>query len=143
MPQLDWQSHLRWASQQAEIAQLPKDIDPTLTWALKIQQQLDMPTIRLRIVGEIKTMIQQTEEQTNVWHSSLPTHCKRAYRQQQMITQIPMLIQLLHKLQYPHADIFDQELSNGFPLLGRLQPEIQTASDHSRVTGPQLELHPT
>lgn len=42
-----------------------------------------------------------------------------------MITQIPALIQLLHKLQYPHADILNQELSNGFPLLGRLQPGLQ------------------
>lgn len=84
-----------------------------------------MPTIRLHIIEEIKTMIEHTEEQTNSWRrSSLPTHCKIAYRQQQMITQIPVLIQLLHKLQYPHADIFNQELSNGFPLLGRLQPGL-------------------
>lgn len=85
---------------------------------------LDMPTIRARVIEEIKSMIQQTEEQTTDWRNSLPKHCNIAYKQEQMITQIPVLIQLLDKLQYPHAHILDKELSNRFPLLGRLQPGL-------------------
>ena len=59
------------------------------------------------------------------WHHSLPVHCQIAYKQKHMITQIPVLIQLLQKLQYPHTHIFNQELSQGFQLLGRLQPGLQ------------------
>ena len=125
MPQLDWQSHLRWARQQAHLAQTPKPIDPTLNWALDIQKHLDMPTIRTKVINEIQTMIQQQEEETTHWHLSLPAHCQIAYKQKHMITQIPVLIQLLQKLQYPHTHIFDQELSQGFQLLGRLQPGLQ------------------
>ena len=125
MPQLDWQSHLRWARQQAHLAQLPKPIDPTLNWSLDIQRHLDMPTIRKKVIEEIQTMIQQQEEETIHWHNSIPTHCHIAYKQSHMITQIPVLIQLLKKLQYPHTYIFNEELSQGFQLLGRLQPGLQ------------------
>ena len=125
MPQLDWQSHLRWARQQAYLAQTPKPIDPTLNWALDIQKHLDMPTIRTKVIDEIQTMIQQQEEETTHWHHSLPVHCQIAYKQKHMITQIPVLIQLLQRLQYPHTHIFNQELSQGFQLLGRLQPGLQ------------------
>ena len=47
------------------------------------------------------------------------------YRQSQMITQIPILVQLLQQLQYPHTHILNEELSQGFQLLGRLQPGLQ------------------
>lgn len=117
MPQLDWQSHLRWARQQATSSQLPKDIDPTLTWTFDTQQNLDMVTIRRKVIDEIKTMITQQDEDTKRWHESLPEHCRIAYQQPNMITQIPVLAQLLH--------ILASELSNGFQLLGRLQPGLQ------------------
>jgi len=125
MPQLDWQSHLRWARQQAHLAQLPKPIDPTLNWSLDMQKHLDMPTIRKKVIDEIQTMIRQQEEETTHWHNSIPTHCQIVYKQSDMITQIPVLIQLLQKLQYPHTYILNQELSQGFQLLGRLQPGLQ------------------
>lgn len=56
MPQLDWQSHLRWARHAQRSC-------PGV--GLKFQQQLDMPTIRLHIMDEIKTMIEQTDITTD------------------------------------------------------------------------------
>ena len=42
-----------------------------------------------------------------------------------MITQIPTLIALLQRINYPHTHILQRELSRGFPLLGQLQPGLQ------------------
>lgn len=55
-----------------------------------------------------------------------------------MITQIPVLIEPLHKLNYPHADVLNRELSDGFPLLGRLQPGLQwRVRDDNKYKQPQ------
>ena len=143
MPQLDWQTHLRWARQQAYLGRLPlpKPIDPTLRWSKNIQQHLDMQTVRKKVIDEIQTLIQLQEEDTTQWHNSLPKHRRIAYKQPQMITQIPVLIQLLHKLQYPHANISDEELSQGFQLLGRLQPGLQWhVSEDNKYKQPQ-DIH--
>ena len=125
MPQLDWQSHLRWARQQAVSAQLPKNIDPTIMWALHIQQDLDMVTIRQKVIEEIQSMITEREQETLTWHKALPAHCQIAYKQTTMITQIPVLVHLLQRLQYPHTHVLADELSTGFQLLGRLQPGLR------------------
>ena len=138
MPQLDWQSHLRWARSQADSFYYPRPIDPTLMWAIQIQQDLHMPSIRQAVIQDIQHLIQQNREQTTEWHKFLPTHCRIAYQQPEMITQIPTLISLLERIQYPHTHILRQELSDGFPLLGQLQPGLQwhVRSDN-KYTEPQ------
>ena len=138
MPQLDWQSHLRWARSQADSFYYPRPIDPTLMWAIQIQQDLHMPSIRQAVIQDIQHLIQQNQEQTTEWHKLLPTHCRIAYQQPEMITQIPTLISLLERIQYPHTHILRQELSDGFPLLGQLQPGLQwhVRSDN-KYTEPQ------
>ena len=103
MPQLDWQSHLRWARSQADSFYYPRPIDPTLMWAIQIQQDLHMPSIRQAVIQDIQQLIQQNREQTTDWHKLLPTHCRIAYQQPEMITQIPTLISLLERIQYPHT----------------------------------------
>ena len=127
MPQLDWQSHLRWARTQAASFYNPRPIDPTLMWAIQIQQKPHMPSIRHSVVQEIQQLIEQDHEQTTQRHSLLPTHCQIAYQQPKMITQIPTLISLLQRIHYPHTHthILQRELSSGFPLLGQLQPGLQ------------------
>ena len=138
MPQLDWQSHLRWARTQADSFYNPRPIDPTLLWAIQIQQKLHMPSIRHSVIQEIQQLIQQDHEQTIHWHSLLPTHCRIAYQQPKMITQIPTLISLLQRIFYPHTDILQKELSSGFPLLGQLQPGLQW---HIRSDNKYTEPH--
>ena len=56
--------------------------------------------------------------------TSLPSHCQIAYRQPKMITQIPVLIYLLQQIGYTHADVLAVELSQGFQVLGPLQPGL-------------------
>ena len=111
MPQLDWQSHLRWARSQADSFYYPRPIDPTLMWAIQIQQDLHMPSIRQAVIQDIQHLIQQNREQTTEWHKLLPTHCRIAYQQPEMITQIPTLISLLERIQYPHTHTFSDKNS--------------------------------
>ena len=111
MPQLDWQSHLRWARSQADSFYYPRPIDPTLMWAIQIQQDLHMPSIRQAVIQDIQHLIQQNREQTTEWHKLLPAHCRIAYQQPEMITQIPTLISLLERIQYPHTHTFSDKNS--------------------------------
>ena len=134
MPQLDWQSHLRWARSQADSFYSPRPIDPTLMWAIRTQQELHMPSIRHAVIQDIQHLIQRNQEQTTDWHSLLPTHCQIAYQQPEM-TQIPTLISLLERIQYPHTNILQQELSAGFPLLGHnYNPDYNGTSDRTTNT---------
>ena len=120
-----WTQHLHWTRTHYERGHQPKPIDPTLHWA--IQQQRDIPNIqqvRQDIIGEIQTMTTEWNDVTQYWFTTLPAHCKLAYRQPHMITQILVLHYLLTTIHYPHADILFQELTTGFSLIGQLQPGL-------------------
>ena len=58
------------------------------------------------------------------WFQQIPPHCQLAYQQTDMITQIPTLIHILDSIQYPHTRQLQQELSQGFTLLGNLHPGL-------------------
>ena len=125
MPQMDWTRHLHWAQQHHQNSQQPDPLDPTLHWA--IQQQARIPNInevRANIAIELQSLVSEWADTTDTWFRQLPNHCQRAYKQPKMITQIPLLHHLLQTIQYPHADILFRELTDGFPLIGNLQPGL-------------------
>ena len=145
MPQFDWTQHLHWTRTHYERGHQPKPIDPTLHWA--IQQQRDIPNIqqvRQDIIREIQTMTTEWDDVTQHWFTTLPAHCKFAYRQPHMITQIPVLHHILTTIHYPHADILFQELTTGFSLIGQLQPglnwKVRTDNKYTE-TQSRAELH--
>ena len=145
MPQFDWTQHLHWTRTHYERGHQPKPIDPTLHWA--IQQQRDIPNIqqvRQDIIREIQTMTTEWDDVTQHWFTTLPAHCKLAYRQPHMITQIPVLHHILTTIHYPHADILFQELTTGFSLIGQLQPglnwKVRTDNKYTE-TQSRAELH--
>ncbi len=113
------------AKQHHQNSQHPAPLDPTLHWA--IQQQVQIPNInevRHNISEELQQLVSEWTDTTAEWFHTLPTHCQKAYRQPTMITQIPLLHYLLQTIQYPHADILFRELTDGFPLIGHLQPGL-------------------
>ena len=125
MPQMDWTRHLHWAQQHHQNSQQQDPLDPTLHWA--IQQQARIPNInevRANVATELQSLVSEWADTTDTWFRQLPDHCQRAYRQPKMITQIPLLHHLLQNIQYPHADILFRELTEGFPLIGNLQPGL-------------------
>ena len=54
--------------------------------------------------------------------AQLPQHVHHAYTTAGGTTQVPMFIHLLKQIQYPQANILEQELTQGFKLMGQLQP---------------------
>ena len=62
------------------------------------------------------------EDLPDTWRSQLPPHVHHAYTTAGCTTQVPVRIHLLRLIQYPQADILERELTNGFQLMGDLQP---------------------
>ena len=58
------------------------------------------------------------------WFHTLPPHVQRAYKHKDSVTQIPILIHLLRRLGYPQTEVLYRELSEGFPLMGKLTPGV-------------------
>ena len=116
---------LRWARTLTDPIFDTPHIDPSLTWA--VQQCRAIPNIhqvRLDIMYEIRDLVDSNHDLTQQWFDTIPLHCQHAYRQPEMITQIPTLIHILTQMNYPHTQQLQRELSNGFPLLGNLQPGL-------------------
>ena len=57
----------------------------------------------------------------NTQFQNLPPHVQRAYQHKNSVTQIPILIHLLQLLlRYSRTEVLYRELSEGFPLIGKL-----------------------
>ena len=145
MPQFDWQQHLHWTLRHYADGTKPKPIDPTIHWAIEQQQAIpNIVTVRIDILAEINILTAEWEDITEGSYNTLPKHCQAAYKQPNMITQIPVLHYLLTTIDYPHADILYNELTNGFPLIGDLQPGLnwKVRTDTKYIdTQSRQELH--
>ena len=125
MPQLDWNSHLRWAKTIQEPTADQTQLDPSLCWAIDQSHQLpNIHDIRLGVITELNALVTDLHEQTQQWFDQIPPHCQRAYKQSNMVTQIPALIHILQQLHYPHTTQLQAELSHGFQLIGALHPGL-------------------
>ena len=124
MPQFSWTEYLDWALHR-DTNMTPKDLDPTLNWCLE-HRHLFHPLTRFQhdVIAEIKDLILDFEEHTLAWFHTLPPHVQRAYKHKDSVTQIPILIHLLRRLGYPQTEVLYRELSEGFPLMGKLTPGV-------------------
>ena len=125
MPQLDWNSHLRWAKTIQEPTADQTQLDPSLCWAIDQSHQLpNIHNIRLGVIDELNALVTDLNDHTQQWFGQIPPHCQRAYQQSNMVTQIPALIHILQQLHYPHTTQLQAELSHGFQLIGALHPGL-------------------
>ena len=125
MPQLDWHSHLRWARTLQDPTADHSNLDPSLCWAINQSRCLpNIQQIRQAVTTELRLLVEEQQETTTSWFQQIPPHCQLAYQQTDMITQIPTLIHILDSIQYPHTQQLQQELSQGFTLLGHLHPGL-------------------
>ena len=124
MPQFSWTEHLDWALHR-DTNMTPKDLDPTLNWCLE-HRHLFHPLVRFQhdVIEEIKELVLEFEDHTMAWFHTLPPHVQHAYKHKESVTQIPILIHLLRRLQYPQTEVLYRELSDGFPLMGKLTPGV-------------------
>ena len=80
MPQLDWNSHLRWAKTIQEPTADQTQLDPSLCWAIDQSHQLpNIHDIRLGVITELTALVTDLHEQTQQWFDQIPPHCQRAY----------------------------------------------------------------
>ena len=76
------------------------------------------------VISEIRDLVVEFDEHTMAWFHTLPPHVQRAYTHKDSVTQIPILIHLLRRLGYPQTEVLYRELSDGFPLMGKLTPGV-------------------
>ena len=124
MPQFSWTEHLDWALHR-DTNMTPEDLDPTLNWCLK-HRHLFHPLTRFQhdVIEEIRDLVLDFEEHTMARFHTLPPHVQHAYKHKDSVTQIPILIHLLRRLEYPQTEVLYRELSDGFPLMGKLTPGV-------------------
>ena len=124
MPQFSWTEHLDWALAR-ETHMSPKTLDPTLSWCIKHRHLFHpLEDFQNAVISDIQDLVFEIEEPTMAWFNTLPEHVQRAYRHKDSVTQIPVLIHLLRSIQYPQTELIYRELSEGFPLMGKLTPGI-------------------
>ena len=122
MPQFSWRDHLQWA-RTLDTSHTPKPLDPTLVWCVQAAAAFHpMAEFRKQAVEEIRRLVDDMEDVTAAWKSQLPQHVHHAYTTAGGTTQVPVFIHLLKQIQYPQANILEQELTQGFRLMGQLQP---------------------
>ena len=125
MPQLDWHSHCRWARTLQDPTADHSNLDPSLCWTIDQSHRLpNIQQIRQSVTDELRQLVEDQQEITTTWFQHIPPHCQQAYKQTDMITQIPTLIHILDSIHYPHTKQLQQELSQGFSLLGNLHPGL-------------------
>ena len=122
MPQFSWRDHLQWA-RTLDTSHTPKPLDPTLVWCVQAAAAFHpMAEFRKQAVEEIQQLVDDMEDVTAKWKSQLPQHVHHAYTTAGSAAQVPVFIHLLKQIQYPQANILEQELTQGFKLMGQLQP---------------------
>ena len=103
----------------------PKTLDPTLSWCIKHRHLFHpLEDFQNAVISDIQDLVFEMQEHTMAWFNILPEHVQRAYRHKDSVTQIPVLIHLLRSIQYPQTELIYRELSEGFPLMGKLTPGI-------------------
>lgn len=131
MPQNDWRDHLEWVQRHALSIQQSQDCDPTVKWAIDMQQSMPhLSDPQSHVLQDIEDLRDAMSDETQLL--TLPLHDQRAYKQPKMITQVPLMTHLLRMVEYPQTQSLHDEMSNGFDLLGPLRP--------AHMPGPQISV---
>ena len=127
-PTDDMASH--WmVSQQCLHPQLQDPVlEPGLQNTVDVIHRLfgDIPRLRAEVVEEIRDVIFNYEDITTEWWAGLSTHVREVYdhREDQNITQVPVLLHLLHECGYPGLQDMSMDLNEGFDILGPQHPGV-------------------
>ena len=105
--------------------QAPPSLEPGLAQWLPVWSHWKsvLPDLRPRVTQALKLFVDDLEEETAQWFSTLPTHVKELYQDTRgrPTLQVPAIKSLARRLGWPDYVLFD-ELSQGFPLLGQISP---------------------
>ena len=86
----------------------------------------DVTRLRAEVLSEIQELVELWQEHTETWWSNLPTHIQKVYWHSDtgMVTQVPVLISLLERCNYPNMDELSEDLNHGFATVGTLHSGV-------------------
>ena len=84
----------------------------------------DIPRLRQEVVQEVTDLVDDMAEQTMEWYGELQPHIQKVYSRKGsgFITQIPVLLQLLRRCNFPDLSTLAADLHHGFALTGKQNP---------------------
>ena len=96
------------------------------TAQLALQHLGDLPRLRCEIMSEIQELVDSWQEHTDQWWQSLPHHLQKVYWHDdtKMVTQVPVLLELLHRCGFPQLDDLAEDLHLGFSTVGPLHSGV-------------------
>ena len=118
-----WQ-HWQASQHPTHPLQQPPRLPPGILQAIQLQQRWrhDLDRIRLQVVQEISEWVGMASDETQSWWSDLPEHIRNVYfdKKHDQVTQIPILLKLLELTGFPGLTDLQDDLVNGFEVLGEL-----------------------
>eukprot|EP00438_Fugacium_kawagutii_P035819 Skav235285 [mRNA] locus=scaffold874:522184:536384:- [translate_table: standard] len=92
------------------------------TYVIAKQQLIgDLPRLRTEVVNAVAELVTDLMESTSSWMAQRPSHVQAVYHLEDgSWVQIPVLLKLLEQIAYPGLDDLCTDLSQGFPVLGKL-----------------------
>jgi hypothetical protein len=115
--------HLQQALGDTLIPDRLPGCDMSLGFALARCISCPRDTIRWReaIIRDITCLATEFEEfEVESFMRGTPPHVQKAYKFHGKTTNIPLLIYLLKKFEYPGTTTLENELSTGFPMIGKI-----------------------
>lgn len=98
-------------------------LEPGLLQVLAKQLVGDLPRLRREVTEEISAWVMEQADNTARWMLQRPHHIQQVYALEDgSVVQVPILLDILAMLNYPGIDDLRNDLSCGFPVLGRLNP---------------------
>ncbi|CAE7894876.1 unnamed protein product [Symbiodinium necroappetens] len=127
-PLVDLDEEAHWAASAVipHPFQAQPRLEPAWEEALKNRRRWrhDLARIRREVVQEVKDMLGDVAEQTAEWMSQRSAAVKATYStpDKPAVTQIPVLLELLRRLNYPDLENLTDDLTQGFNMVGGLKP---------------------
>ena len=101
-------------------------LEPGLHETIKCVSQFwpSLAQWRQAVVAEVAQMVTDWEDITSTWMASLHSHVRAVYTANgtKPVTQIPVMVELLRRCGYVGVEDLSMELTQGFPLTGKLCP---------------------
>ncbi len=122
------QDHWSAAQQVAFPGLRPQPVSPLTghTCEILVNHLGDVARLRSEVMQEIQEMVELWQEHTSAWWTDLPSHLQKVYwhHDTEMVTQIPVLISLLERCQYPNLAELAEDLNHGFATVGALHAGV-------------------
>ena len=123
-------SDLQWHFTEAMKIEPPTmrqvEVDPMIKWTYQQLQEFGPAILTWRedIRQELQDILDDHSEQTWQWWGQRPSHVQKAYMnpQTKRVTQIPIVLDIMRKINVPNMDKWEQRLNQGFNMLGHLDP---------------------